>query len=114
MELVLSAATVFAAWLLLQSVFAMYYARCYYQPASDSPGEGSDQGGAQFAGSEAPDYWDFVYLSFTIGTCYATSDVPITSRLLRRAALLQMFMSFVFYTFMVGMVINAIGALLAE
>jgi uncharacterized membrane protein len=110
LELVLAAATVFAAWVLLQSVFAMYYARSYYQAAGDD----SDQGGVQFAGGEAPDYWDFVYFSFTIGTCYATSDILITSRLLRRAALLQMFMSFVFYTFMVGMVINAIGALLAE
>jgi len=112
-ELMLSAVTVFAAWLLLQSVFAMYYANCYYQPgtaASDSAD--GDQGGIQFAGKEPPDFFDFVYFSFTIGTCYATSDTPITSRMLRRAALLQMLVSFLFYTFLVGMVINAIGALL--
>jgi uncharacterized membrane protein len=115
-DLVLSAVTIFAAWLVLQCVFSLYYAQAYYRPALDpsAPGQAdADAGGVQFAGPEAPDYWDFVYFSFTIGTCYATSDTPIASRHIRRAALLQMLVSFMFYTFLVGMVINAIGALLA-
>jgi uncharacterized membrane protein len=111
-DLILSTLTVFAAWLVLQTAFALFYARCYYQRAHGATDAGGDDArGLQFAGDESPDYWDFLYASFTIGACYSTSDTTITSRQLRRAALLQMFISFVFYTFLVGMVINAIGAL---
>jgi uncharacterized membrane protein len=111
-DLILSTLTVFAAWLVLQTVFGLYYARCYYQPARGAThAADGDEKGLQFAGGEPPDYWDFFYAAFTIGACYSTSDTTITSRPLRRAALLQMFVSFVFYTFLVGMVINAIGAL---
>ena len=111
-ELLLSTATIFCAWMLLQSTFATFYARYYYQPMLSPSTRDDDQRGLAFQGDGPPDYWDFVYFSFTIGTCYSTSDTQITSRALRRAATLQMLVSFLFYTFFVGMLINAIGALL--
>jgi uncharacterized membrane protein len=74
---------------------------------------GSDgtKGGLRFAGSEAPDYWDFLYFSYAIGTAYTTSDTSVESRTLRRAVLFQSIVSFVFTTVMIGVLINAISSL---
>jgi len=110
LELLLSTVTVFCAWLILQSVCATFYARYYYGTDAKTA---NDRRGIQFSGGEAPDSWDFAYFAFTIGVCYATSDTPITSRTIRRAALAHMLVSFLFYTFLVGMLINAIGALIS-
>jgi uncharacterized membrane protein len=38
----------------------------------------------RFPDTDDPDYWDFVYFSFVIGTSTAVSDVAITSRTIRR------------------------------
>ena len=107
-EMLLSVVSVFNAWLLLQTAFAIYYARYYYQPA---PGSDSVRGGLQFAGEQQPDYWDFLYFSFAIGTSYSTSDTSIESRTLRRIVLLQSIVSFLFFTILIGLVMSALGTL---
>jgi uncharacterized membrane protein len=107
----LSIAAVFGSWFLLQTMFALFYARHYWQPPDD-PEDTTFAGGLEFASAQAPDYWDFVYFSFTLGMCYQTSDISIGSRRLRRVALLHIIMSFLFYTVIIGMVMNAIGSLL--
>jgi uncharacterized membrane protein len=52
-----------------------------------------------------------MYFSFTVGMTYATSDTDIASRPLRRTALLQAIVSFLFYTVLIGLVMNAIATL---
>ena len=69
-------------------------------------------GGLEFPGAAEPDYWDFIYFSFTLGMCFGTSDVQILSRMLRRAALMQVFLSYSFATILIALVINAISTLL--
>lgn len=108
LQVLLCLASVFIAWLLLQTMFALFYARYYYQPAK---GRDTVVGGLHFVSDEPPDYWDFVYFSYTIGTSYSTSDTTIESRTLRRAVLLQAMLSFLFYTILIGLVMNAISAL---
>jgi uncharacterized membrane protein len=107
----LCVAAVFSSWFLLQTFFALFYARQYWQPA---PGQGDAAcaGGLDFPDEPAPDYWDFLYFSFTLGMCYQTSDVQIQSRTLRRVALLQSILSYIFLTIIIGLVINAIGSVL--
>lgn len=107
-HLLLCLATVFSSWVLLQVTFALYYARYYYQTT-----DGSDTiaGGLRFPGDEPPDYVDFIYFSCVIGTSYSTSDTDIESRVLRRAVLIQSIVGFLFYTVLIGLVMNAIGAL---
>ncbi len=107
----LCVATVFSSWLLLQTMWALFYAREYWQ-ADGRNGDEAIVGGLEFPGEGAPDYWDFVYFSFTLGICYGTSDVQIRSRTLRRMALAQVVLSYSFSTILVALVINAISTLL--
>jgi uncharacterized membrane protein len=102
----LSVLSVMSSWFLLQTIFALFYARNYYSPESAADSEAKP--GLQFAGDDAPDFWDFIYFSFTVGFSYATSDTNITSRMLRRAVLLQALISFLFYTIIIGLIMNAI------
>jgi uncharacterized membrane protein len=100
--------TVLTSWLLLQTVFGLFYARYYYQP---KPGSDTVQGGLRFVNDEPPDYWDFLYFSFTIGMTYTTSETNIVSRQLRRAVLLQGLVSFLIYTALIGVVMNVVAGL---
>lgn len=80
----LSAIAVIEAWLLLQMAYGLHYAYRYYRNA----------GGLVFPGGEDPDLLDFMYFSFTFGTAFATSDVQVTSRPIRRAVLGHTILSF--------------------
>ncbi|MGH7460813.1 MAG: DUF1345 domain-containing protein [Longimicrobiales bacterium] len=98
--------SVLSSWFLLQVMFALFYGRYYHLPVTGA--NGKTRKGLEFATDDAPDFWDFVYFSFTVGITYATSDTNVTSRMLRRAVLLQSVISFLFYTVIIGLVINAV------
>ena len=97
-----------SSWLILQTLFAIYYARLYYQ--KPPPGAAGDiAGGLRFPTTEPPDYWDFLYFSCTLAMCYGVSDVAVTSRFIRRITLAQTLICFFYYTVIIGLVMNAIG-----
>jgi uncharacterized membrane protein len=98
----IGAVSVGLAWVTLQTIYMLRYARIYY----DGDGEGVDFGG------EAPDYHDFAYLAFTIGMTYQVSDTAITRRELRRTVLRHALASFVFATAFIAVLVNAVGGLL--
>jgi uncharacterized membrane protein len=84
--------TLAVAWLFSNSVFALHYAHLYY---------GSDDGeqhrrGLDFPGSPDPDYWDFLYFSFTLGMTFQTSDVAIKARGLRRTVTSHSLAAFIY------------------
>ena len=54
--------------------------------------------GLEFPGKEPPDYWDFVYYSFVIGTACATADVNVTSKNMRKITTLHCVVAFFFNT----------------
>ena len=60
-----------------------------------------------------PAYLDFAYFAFTIGMCFQTSDVTITSRQIRRAVLAHAVLSFAYNTTIlataVSLVVGFIG-----
>lgn len=95
------ALSVALAWLTLQTIYTLRYARIYY----DS-GDGVDFGG------EEPDYHDFAYLAFTIGMTYQVSDTAITKRAVRRTVLRHALLSFVFATSFIAVLVNVVGGLL--
>src|SRR6476620_4430722 len=66
--------TLALAWLFGNIVYALHYAHAYY--SADE--EGSDSEGIDFPGKSEPDYWDFIYFSFTLGMTFQTSDTDIT------------------------------------
>ncbi len=95
--------TVLCSWALVHTVFALRYAHLYY---------GETPGGLDFPEEKEPDYMDFTYFSFVIGMTFQVSDVQVTSRRLRRLALLHGLVSFAFNTVILALSINIISGLL--
>ena len=98
----LAVVSVVLAWLLVQVVYMLHYARLFY-------GQG---GGVDFNEHKDPDYRDFAYLAFTIGMTYQVSDTNLTSTSIRRAALHHALLSFVFGTSIIAVMINVVAGLL--
>ncbi|HET6420974.1 MAG TPA: DUF1345 domain-containing protein [Geobacteraceae bacterium] len=98
------------SWVLLHTAFGQQYARIYYDESDEQgrPFPGGKRGGFSFPGTDSPDYLDSLYVAFTIGLTYATSDVNITSNNLRRLVLIHSVISFFFYSTVLGVVLNAI------
>ncbi|MDJ0364322.1 DUF1345 domain-containing protein [Hymenobacter sp. H14-R3] len=108
-HIALSGVAVATSWLLVHTVFTLRYAHIYYDAGPD----GNDVGGLDFPGDEKePDYLDIAYFAFVVGMTAQTADVAISSRGLRRLALLHGLISFVFNTALVALVINGVAGIL--
>lgn len=97
------------SWFLVHTIFAMRYAHIYYgnhETKTDYPA-----GGLDFPDDNKPGYFDFAYFSFVLGMTFQVSDVQITSKRLRRLALLHGILSFGFNTVIVALTINVIAGL---
>jgi uncharacterized membrane protein len=87
------------------TLFAFHYARNFYR----SPVE---RRALRFPDEEAsPDYWDFLYFSYTIAVAAQTSDVSVMSRSMRKIVLAQSLLSFFFNVVIVGLSINIAAGL---
>lgn len=97
--------TVLGSWLLIGVIFSVHYARQFYQSDADEPP-------LRFAdGEKHPDYWDFLYFSFTIGVAVQTSDVGVATKAMRRVVLAQSLIGFLFNTAILGFSINIAAGL---
>ncbi|WP_122574234.1 DUF1345 domain-containing protein [Pseudomonas viridiflava] len=97
--------TVIGSWLLIGVVFSLHYARLFYTSTGKEPA-------LSFAGGEKnPDYWDFLYFSFTLSVAVQTSDVGVATRQMRRIVLAQSLICFVFNTAILGFSINIAASL---
>ena len=105
-HLSLVACTIPSAWLFIHSMFALHYAHEYYD-AKDGKGHG-----LEFPGMIRPDYWDFVYFSFIIGTSGQTADVGISGASMRRIATIHCTFAFFFNLSMLGLSVNVASSLL--
>lgn len=96
--------TVLGAWLMVPMMFTVHYAHLYYRTPNAPP--------LQFPDREIePDYWDFLYFSFTIAVASQTADIGIRSRAMRRAVLGQSLLSFFFNTSILALSINIAAGL---
>src|SRR3546814_9892249 len=84
--------TLTLAWLFANTVFMLHYAHLYYLEADG----GGDRRGLEVPKTPTPDYWDFLYFSFTRGMTFQTSDIAVTGARLRRVVLIQSMAAFVF------------------
>jgi uncharacterized membrane protein len=109
LHVLLSALTIVGSWLLVHTVFALEYAYRYYHSTNIKSNQSPC---LDFPSENDPDYWDFLYFSFVIGMTSQVSDVQLTSRLMRRLALLHGIISFFFNTSILAMSINIIAALI--
>ena len=94
--------SIFLSWALIHTVFTLKYARLYYSDPA---------GGIDFNESDAPEYSDFAYLSFTIGMTFQVSDTDIKSKLIRRTALRHAWLSFPLGAVIIAASINLLSAL---
>lgn len=99
--------TVIGSWLLVGVIFSVHYARLFYTWNGKEPA-------LRFAeGLLTPNYWDFLYFSFTIGVAVQTSDVGVATRGLRKIVLAQSLIGFLFNTSILGFSINIAAGLFA-
>jgi uncharacterized membrane protein len=110
LHLFMAALAVIESWLLIHTVFTLRYAHVFYRSLQEADMEGSS-GGLSFPGGHNPDYQDFAYFSFVIGMTCQVSDVNVTSRSMRRLALMHGLLSFAFNTVILALSINIISGL---
>jgi uncharacterized membrane protein len=96
------------AWLVAHISFGLHYMTMYYSDSTPDDAVPYDEGMA-YPERKMPDYWDFMYYSFTIAMCYQTSDVTITGAKVRRVTLLHAIFSFFFVAAILGLVVNILS-----
>ena len=103
------------SWLLIHTVFTLWYAHLFYSYQSLQHKKDREHlGGLEFPGEEHPAFMDFAYFSFVLGMTFQVSDVQITSGKIRRLALLHGLLSFVYNTVIVALSINIIYGLIGK
>jgi uncharacterized membrane protein len=101
-----TAATLAGSWLMVGVIFTLHYAHMYYSATEE-------RRPLHFPDGEAhPDYWDFLYFSFTIAVAVQTSDISIQSRPMRKAVLAQSLLGFFFNAAVLGLSINIAAGLI--
>lgn len=106
LRLGLVAVTIMCSWSFVHTAFALHYAHEFYE---DAPKDGHQC--LQFPGNPEPDYVDFLYFAFVIGTTSQTADVTITSSPMRRLALLHGIIAFFFNTTLLALMVNIAAGL---
>lgn len=114
-HILLSLASVISSWWLVHTIFTLRYAHLYYcDIENDDKGKNQKPGGLDFPNENEPDYLDFTYFSFVLGMTFQVSDVEITSKRIRRLALVHGVLSFAFNTVIVALSINIVSGLMQK
>ncbi|WNW09730.1 DUF1345 domain-containing protein [Pseudomonas sp. DTU_2021_1001937_2_SI_NGA_ILE_001] len=100
-----TALTIAGSWLLTGVIFSLHYARLFYSCGGEQPALNFPDG------ERHPDYWDFLYFSFTLNVAVQTSDVGVMTRAMRRVVLAHCLLGFVFNTAILGLTINLAAGL---
>ncbi len=100
-HLVLVGLTVLSAWTFLNVMFGLHYAGVYFAPQ-----KGGVRGGLEFPGTPQPGWMEFFYQAFVIGCTFASSDVNVTSMLMRRIVVIQGIVGFFFNAIILALTIN--------
>jgi uncharacterized membrane protein len=96
---VLGVVVVIVSWGLVNTVFALKYAREYYS--------GGD-GGIDFGQREPPAYSDFAYVAFTVGMSFAVPDTQLAATSIRKVALGHALLSYLFGTVVIAVAVNLV------
>ena len=134
LHIILSITAVMCAWALVHTIFVFRYAHLYYETKGKSSVKSVSEEanaenlvsdakenlqpkykeGLEFPEEKTPDYLDFTYFSFVIGMTFQVSDVEISSKRIRRLALMHSLVSFAFNTVIVALSINIISGLMTK
>jgi uncharacterized membrane protein len=103
---VLTVLTLFGSWLLVGVLFCFHYAHLYYRCIPKPvPLKFPDD-------EKEPDYWDFLYFSFTISVAVQTSDVSVMTHGMRKLVLAHSVLNFFFNLVILGLSINIAAGLI--
>ncbi|MES2257352.1 MAG: DUF1345 domain-containing protein [Pseudomonadota bacterium] len=98
--------TLLGSWFLVGMLFCFHYAHLYYNATANArPLEFPDR-------HWEPNYWDFLYFSFTISVAAQTSDVVVRSHAMRKLVLGHSVLSFFFNLFILGLSVNIAASLI--
>jgi uncharacterized membrane protein len=96
--------TLIVAWLFSNGVYALHYAHmAYVRPPSGCSG-------FRFPETAEPVYWDFVYFAFTCGIAFATSDVEVTDRSVRKVVTFHCLAAFAFNIGVLAFTVNLLAS----
>ena len=98
--------TIISSWAFTHMMFALHYAHDYFVNCINGKPPG-----LAFPEEDAPDYGDFLYFAFVIGTSGQTADVSFTSKPMRRIGLLHCVLAFLFNTTVLALTINIAASL---
>ncbi|RBY81500.1 DUF1345 domain-containing protein [Blastococcus sp. TF02-09] len=96
---ILGVLVVILSWALVNTVFALKFARHYHA--------GGD-GGIDFGQREAPAHSDFAYVAFTVGMSFAVPDTQIADTSIRKVALGHALLSYLFGTVVIAVAVNLV------
>ncbi len=103
----LGIASVVLSWFTIHTLYALIYARHFYNPRH--------RGGIDFNSPLGHDYRpcfkDLFYISFAVGMSFAISDTNLGSTRMRTTALGQGLLSFVFGAIIIASVVNILPSL---
>lgn len=104
LRVAIALAAIFGSWLFVNFAFALHYAHEVYRTKRNI-------NALDFPNEKEPDYWDFLYFALVLGTTFQTSDVEIRSRALRRTAMVQGLVAFLFNTAIIALSVSVASKL---
>jgi uncharacterized membrane protein len=107
LRLALAVITIVFSWSFIHTAFALHYAHGFYDEDDHAA-----RRCLSFPGTDHPDYLDFLYFAFVIGTTSQTADVDIASSPMRRLVLLHGVISFFFNTTLLAVTVNIAAGLI--
>jgi uncharacterized membrane protein len=100
-----TAVTVIGSWLLVGVMYCFHYAHVFYCANKNTPPLKFPDEHVQ------PNYWDFLYFSFTLSVAVQTSDVQIMTRSMRKLVLGHSILAFFFNLVILGLSVNIAASL---
>lgn len=101
-SIVVAVLAALSSWAMIHVLYGLHYARLFYS---------DPKGGIDYHQEQDPQYTDFFYTGFAVGMSYAISDTDLASTPMRKAALGQSLLAYVFGAMILAALINLIAGL---
>lgn len=129
--------TIITAWLFIHTMFALHYTHKYYLAVRKSKKLAQQTDNTQkenaliehnqsntkstdndkpldFPHEDTPNYWDFLYFSYIIGTSAQTADVSFTSQKIRQLGTVHCVLAFFYNVAVMSLMINLASGLIGN
>lgn len=110
-EGLLTLAAVGSGWLLIHVMYAMRYARHWFNAEAGCVDFNAGTADQPDPAAYRPAYSDFLYLAFAVGMSFAISDTNLRTMRVRRIAIGHTLLSYLFGTVIIAATINLIAGL---